>query len=305
MLDKYLDEQKIITDLLIKSLNEKKIVQAYLFVCDDINYIYDYAKDFTKEIVINEKMDSKTIESICKHIDLEQYNELKIVKPDGIFIKKEQLIELQKSVINKPVEGNKIVYIIKNADKLNSSSANTILKFLEEPEDDIIAILLTDNINTVLPTIKSRCQILNFSNIKTNDNLYKLISSSNTNLSNEEIENLISLSFEAILSIEKKKKNTIIYEKSIFWDNFKTSNDIIIMLDVFKYSYMDALYVKNNKEIKYLDEHKEIVDYLCDNNNIDMIVKKIFIIEKINDELLNNVNNKLLFDRLIIELSEV
>ena len=154
MLDKYLDEQKIITDLLIKSLNEKKIVQAYLFVCDDINYIYDYAKDFTKEIVINEKMDSKTIESICKHIDLEQYNELKIIKPDGIFIKKEQLIELQKSVINKPVEGNKIVYIIKNADKLNSSSANTILKFLEEPEDDIIAILLTDNINTVLPCDK-------------------------------------------------------------------------------------------------------------------------------------------------------
>ena len=61
-----------------------------------------------------------------------------------------------------------IIYIIKNCEKLNSSSANCILKFLEEPEDDIIAILLTDNINMVLPTIKSRCQILNFKNNNSN-----------------------------------------------------------------------------------------------------------------------------------------
>ena len=78
---------------------------------------------------------------------IEEYTELKIVKPNGQFIKKEQLLELQNSVLNKPVEANKIIYIIKNAERLNSSSANSILKFLEEPEDNIIAILLTDNLN--------------------------------------------------------------------------------------------------------------------------------------------------------------
>ena len=39
-------------------------------------------------------------------------------------------------------------------------SANTILKFLEEPEDDIIAFLVTDNRYHVIDTILSRCQIL-------------------------------------------------------------------------------------------------------------------------------------------------
>ena len=42
-------------------------------------------------------------------------------------------------------EKERYEYIIKNAERLNPSSANTILKFLEEPEDNIIAILLTNN----------------------------------------------------------------------------------------------------------------------------------------------------------------
>ena len=50
--------------------------------------------------------------------------------------------------------------MIREAEKLNGFSANTILKFLEEPEDDIIAFLLTDNRYHVLDTILSRCQVL-------------------------------------------------------------------------------------------------------------------------------------------------
>ena len=141
MLEKYLNSQEIVTKLLLNSIMTNKLSQAYLFVCDDIDYIYEYAKNFIKEIIKMSNLDEKTLNNIYKKIDNEEYNEVKIVKTDGQFIKKEQLIELQNSVLNKPVEANKIVYIIKSAEKLNSSSANSILKFLEEPEDDIIAIL--------------------------------------------------------------------------------------------------------------------------------------------------------------------
>ena len=62
-----------------------------------------------------------------------------------------------------------LLFIIYNAEKLNTSSANTILKFLEEPEENIIAVLTTDNRYQVLDTILSRCQNLVFApNLKEN-----------------------------------------------------------------------------------------------------------------------------------------
>ena len=143
MLEKYLYSQEIITKLLINSLDNNKLSQAYLFVCSDINYSYEYAKTFIKDILKKSNLSDEILNNIYSRIDKDEYTELKVIEPEGQFIKKEQLLELQNSVLNKPVEGNKIVYIIKNCEKLNSSSANSILKFLEEPADDIIAILLT------------------------------------------------------------------------------------------------------------------------------------------------------------------
>lgn len=309
MLDKYIIEQPIITDLLKKSLDTDKLVQAYLFNCDDINYIYNYAKDFVKEIIKKSNNSDEVLEKIYKRVDKEEYTELKIVEPDGNFIKKEQLLELQNSVVNKPVEGNKIVYIIKNCEKLNSSSANSILKFLEEPSNDIIAILLTDNINMVIPTIKSRCQILNFKNMRNEveeeDRLKKFILFENVQKSDEEIDALISSTFDAIKYLEKNKKNTFIYQKNIFNNNFNDSIDILIMLNIFLYSYVDSLYSSMNRKINYLFDHQDIIEYISSVNNVDSIIAKINIIEEIKNELNVNVNSKLIFDKLIIELSEV
>ena len=59
---------------------------------------------------------------------------------------------------------NKLIYIIDPAEKLNPASANTILKFLEEPPEGIVAILITENKYNVLETIVSRCQCLSLVN---------------------------------------------------------------------------------------------------------------------------------------------
>ena len=105
----------------------------------------------------------------CFLIDNHSYPELKIIKPDGLWIKKEQLLGLQKQFSYKAIQGNKKVYIIYEAEKMNSSAANCMLKFLEEPEDDIIAILISNNIHQLLPTILSRCQIITFKQNKIED----------------------------------------------------------------------------------------------------------------------------------------
>ena len=118
-----------------------------------------------------------------------------------MWIKKEQLEELQQNFSETSVESNKRIYVIHNADRLNTASANSILKFLEEPEDNIIAILMTDNIHQLLDTIISRCQIISFAknnkalekiidNVKTIENLHTLIKNNGQdfNLTQEEIE---------------------------------------------------------------------------------------------------------------------
>ena len=53
------------------------------------------------------------------------------------------------------------MYVIEDVDKSSPQAMNSFLKFLEEPESNIVAILTTSNINKVLETIKSRCLILN------------------------------------------------------------------------------------------------------------------------------------------------
>lgn len=302
MLEKYMDEQRVVTTLLKKSIQNNKIVQAYLFYSDDIDYIYKYAKDFSKEIIAK---DLDTKDNICKKIDEDIYSELKIVEPISNNIKKEQLIDLQKEVQNKPIEGNKIVYIIKNCEKLTAASSNSILKFLEEPADDIVAILLTDNISYVLPTIKSRCQVVNFNRIKkdknenTYDLFYNLLIFDNSDP--DDINKKIDAVVNFIENIETKGINEFIYIKNI-WDVIKNQQEYNIFVSIMIYFYMDVLYSKIGKEIKYMYNFTDIVDLIKSKNTLNDIIDKIYVLEQAKLEGTNNVNNKLLLDKIIIEL---
>lgn len=60
----------------------------------------------------------------------------------------------------RPYEGHTRVYIVQSADRLSQDAANALLKVLEEPPPDVLLLLLTDNPDGVLPTIRSRCQLV-------------------------------------------------------------------------------------------------------------------------------------------------
>ncbi|MFX3683351.1 DNA polymerase III subunit delta', partial [Streptococcus suis] len=59
-------------------------------------------------------------------------------------------------------ESNKQVFIIRDADKMHANAANSLLKVIEEPQSAIHIFLLTNQEDAVLPTIKSRTQIIGF-----------------------------------------------------------------------------------------------------------------------------------------------
>jgi len=164
-----------------KLIDNSKISHTYLIEVGNYDSDYSFVMDFVKMILCNLHYNEikSSDNSIINLIDSDNYPDIKVIEPDGNFIKKSQLLDLQKDFNNKSLYDNKRIYIIKNAEKLNLSSANTILKFLEEPENDIIALLLTDNRYHVIETIISRCQILTLKELsfhfEENDDIINLL----------------------------------------------------------------------------------------------------------------------------------
>jgi len=62
----------------------------------------------------------------------------------------------------RPLSGSRRIAVVDDANRMNDESANALLKTLEEPSDTSVLILIADNIDGILPTIRSRCQILRF-----------------------------------------------------------------------------------------------------------------------------------------------
>jgi DNA polymerase-3 subunit delta' len=70
--------------------------------------------------------------------------------------------EIVKSLSLKAYEGGYKITIIWMADKMNVDASNKLLKLLEEPADKTVFILISDNEEAIIQTIRSRCQVLNF-----------------------------------------------------------------------------------------------------------------------------------------------
>jgi DNA polymerase III subunit delta' len=74
-----------------------------------------------------------------------------------------QMRQIEREANFRPFEGRARVFLIEDADKLNDSSANALLKVLEEPPSTSHIILITARPSMLLDTIRSRCQMIRFS----------------------------------------------------------------------------------------------------------------------------------------------
>lgn len=98
----------------------------------------------------------------CRKIKNGNHPDLQVVRPAGGQMKIDQIREIQQQIIYQPLEGPRKVYILTNTERMNEYAANSLLKTLEEPPASSTLILLTENLEVILPTIRSRCQILQF-----------------------------------------------------------------------------------------------------------------------------------------------
>lgn len=314
MLDDFRFDQAIAYKVFFNSLKRQTISHAYLIETNGYYKAFDFALSFAKSLLCPYNYTCFENCNKCRQctiIDDNNFLELKIIKPDGEWIKKEQLEELQTLFSKKAVIGNKKVYIIDGIEKLNTSSANSILKFLEEPEEGIIAILLTDNINAVLSTIISRCQLISLKRVKNNLSNSSMISLIAHNIFNNEFtinqfiesENSLDIINNVINFVnlyEEKKLDTLLEIETMWNSFFKERKEISLAFEIMLLYYNDILDYKLGENIQFFSDYKKYIQNICIHNSLLVLTKKINIIIDLKNKIKYNININLLMDKLLI-----
>ena len=293
MLSDFKDKQLLAYNLFIKDIENKCVTHAYLIDENNFSDSFNFVLSFVKAILCdNNNYDNTKCDncSLCKRIDDGNYPELKIISADGMYIKKQQIVDLQQEFSRSTVEGKKRIYIIRDCEKMRTEAANSMLKFLEEPEDDIIAILMTNNINNVLSTIISRCKV-----IKLNNNI------DNNFVVDKDLENL---AIDFVYHMEKNWVDTLINIKDIWFSKVaaKERDKMLVVFDLMMDIYYDMMkIITGNKKIKCKFLEDRIIE-LSKLNNLDKILEKINILIDAKDSIKFNVNSNLLMDSIIVSI---
>ncbi|MGX4686409.1 DNA polymerase III subunit delta' [Vagococcus sp. JNUCC 83] len=96
----------------------------------------------------------------CLRIEQDEHADIANLEPDGQTIKVDQIRQTKSFFTSSGVESRKKVLIISESEKMTVQSANSLLKFIEEPDGQLYIFFLTHNAMALLPTIQSRCQII-------------------------------------------------------------------------------------------------------------------------------------------------
>ena len=301
--------QEFAKKYLTNSINKNKVSHAYLF--EGMNGVgkKTLAKEFAKTLIKVDKLENSP-----DYISIE---------PEGSSIKIAQIRKLQTDVLVKPHSDYKI-YIINKAEKMTVESQNALLKTLEEPPAYVIIILITSNKNSLLDTIKSRCEIIKFlpvSFIQTKKYLEDMgieerKASILATFSRGSISKALELSESADFMLMREdiqnniqtllEKNVVeILELPSKYDKYK--DNIIEVLDMMINYFRDIMMLKENigKDMIINIDKITYVQNMSKKINYSQVSKIIDIIEETKKKLKSNCNFNLSIQVMALNIYEV
>lgn len=214
-----------------------------------------------------------------------------IIRPENGKIVKDEIIKLQEEFKNFSQINENRVYIIDGAEKMNDYAANSLLKFLEEPEQNIYAFLITSNIMKVLETIKSRCQVIM---------LKTTVSSDFNDIPNESLDSYI----EFIVKFEKLREKVIAYLYDYFAKKEEKEN-IKNFVMIAKYFYRDVLNYKLLKKVEHFTQYSDKIEAIASKRTEKYLTNILMVLSKEENNLEYNLNLGLYLDNLILEMGSV
>jgi len=134
------------------------ISHAYLFAGNNVNQLYRLALSFA--VAINCKDGGCGKCSICSNTLKGLHPNILVIEPEGNILRAEEIVYLQRFIGMTASGPGRKICIIKESELMNTESGNRLLKTLEDPPDpESVFILLTEDIQAMLPTIVSRCLV--------------------------------------------------------------------------------------------------------------------------------------------------
>ena len=152
-------------EFLRRAYEQKKLAHSYLFVDSDedraLNTAYWLACLFN---CTGEHKPDGTCQN-CRQILSGNHPDVLLVQPEGKqTLGIDQVRPLKEELAKSPVESSRRFFFINEAQKMTLPAANGLLNLLEEPVAPVVTILITNNSDQILPTVRSRTQIINFDN---------------------------------------------------------------------------------------------------------------------------------------------
>ncbi|GCD08384.1 DNA polymerase III subunit delta' [Clostridium tagluense] len=297
-----------------KSINLDKLSHAHLLVGEDGIGKSILARNIGFKILGKNKD--------MQYVDLVEWHIEKSKSTIGVNSIRTLIEEINK----KPYEGDKKVIIIYEADKMTTQAQNAFLKTIEEPPKNVTILLLCENLEVILDTIKSRCQIHKLKSL-TVDEMEKFLKINHPSLSLEETKVIVAFSD----GIPGRA------EKFLFDNNFKNIRNITLEIllklskvgteELMKYEKKLSDQKENFKEIltAFLSYIRDTIIYkeIEEENiiiNIDKLLSikelaNIFSFNKLNgiiniindtrENLDRNVNPGLTFQVMLLKMQEV
>ena len=158
------NHQPLVFSQMKKNVEHGRIAHAYLFEGEQGTGKHQLSLWLAKRLFCQQVRENNPCGKCanCRRIAEGEHPNIRVIRPDGQSIKVDQIRQLQQEFTKKGFEKGRQIFVLQEAEKLNTSAANSLLKFLEEPDGDVLFILETQNLGKIIPTIQSRCQIIHF-----------------------------------------------------------------------------------------------------------------------------------------------
>ncbi len=255
--------------ILDKMVTDNKIGHAYLFIGKDGIGKKIVAIEFAKKI---------------NNVDFLDESDFKIISPEKDLIKVEEIRNLISDIYIKPTYLKRKIFIIDDADKMNTNAQNALLKVLEEPPIYATIILIATNKEKIIKTIQSRVTEIKFNPLK-----------------DEEIEKIVGNNVNV-----KFARGSVGKAKELLENNYyDISKEIIELFDKKNYLDINKKIFENKDEIVEILEYIKLIYYSEINKNTSVKVKIITLIDETIKNLSRNANTDLALDKMIIQICKI
>ncbi len=320
--EKYLKKyQPVIYQTFLNALQKDQLSHAYLISGNNGAPLMDVASFFAKSILCDDPSPMACNSCItCLRVDDGNYPDFFVFDGSKATIKKDDVDTIETAFEKKAFENKGIrVYILHLIENMTAQAINSILKFLEEPGSKVYAFLTTNNENSILPTIISRCQVLRLRLIDKQIVIQDAIDNgvdkkdaellsyfyNDGELIKEILDDKASNNafftakecFEDILSVmDKGDKADIIYRsQSNIVNKVKTKESCRYFINMLVMAFEDMINIKNQKEA-FLESYATILANLSE--KLSHLDESLIELLKCSGVVNTNVSIALLIDHL-------